>query len=41
MIKSWRMSIGDGENNTYRIFVENLKESNLLEDLGIDGMILI
>lgn len=28
-------------NNTYRILVENLKESNFLEDLGINGMIMI
>jgi len=28
-------------NNTYRILVENLKESNCLEDLVIDEMIMI
>jgi hypothetical protein len=28
------------ERNTYRILVENLKERNHLEDLGIDVMII-
>ena len=31
----------DGKRNTYRIVCGNLKETELLEDLGVDGRIIL
>jgi hypothetical protein len=43
MIKLWRMRWVEywRERKYIQDLVENLKESNCLEDLGIDGMIMI